>query len=383
MRAAIVAAVFGVRACAELLREYRHSMPMADGEDMGLFLEQTVFTPTASNDQDSRPQANGHLLKVKNPFGRLAVVPPLPGGCGTLQEVWETAKRYKSECTIAVNGGYFDLHEDNLYGCIGNLVSDGKIHHTEPMETTNVNFGILKNGSFFVGYVSPEDVRTGQFLHLIAGLGWLVRDGKNSMEESWKEAYTGACSRPDTYLSMPSGRTSIGYDKDGGLIVLQYDGQSRNPSSGLSLIELADKMLEFGAVEAINIDGGGSTQMWRNGEELGYSSDRAEYGVLLGKHPPGCPIGVGHGNNSAFKCPREVSSILCIQDLNNDLGSALPQVSVLGAGVWYLVGGLTIGLVAGMLVPNMMKRKQTRELASELSEDYSDEDEKIIKSGQQ
>eukprot|EP00959_Pyramimonas_sp_CCMP1952_P261633 5470875-Pyramimonas_sp.AAC.1 len=64
---------------------------------------------------------------------------------------------------------------------------------------------------------------------------------------------------------MTSGRTTIGWDKNGGLILLQYDGHTGAPSWGATMNELADKMVSFGAVEAINLDGGGSTQMWKNG----------------------------------------------------------------------------------------------------------------------
>lgn len=297
-----------------------------------------------------------------------------------MQEMPETAKRYGPECGIAVNAGYFDLHDDNKWGCLGNVVSDGEILNTGPMNTSNVNFGVLKNGSFVVGYISPEDVEAGTFLQLVAGLGWIVRNGENYVKEGWEEAFKGASNAGDKYISMRTARTSVGYDKDGGLIILMFDGFTHNPVWGATLIELADKMIEFGAVEAINLDGGGSAQFWAHGEHLNYGYERAEYGVLQGKHIRGCPIGEGKGNLSAFPCPREVSTILCIDDRDKSLGLDTLQASASGnvvgsvvGSIGFLVGGLAVGLMVGMLVANMKKR-QARGLATELSEDDSDED---------
>jgi len=58
--------------------------------------------------------------------------------------------------------------------CIGNLVSENKVflQWTKP----NANFGV-RNGHFVTGYVAPNDV-TPAFDSLVAGVGWLVRNGK-------------------------------------------------------------------------------------------------------------------------------------------------------------------------------------------------------------
>ena len=56
-------------------------------------------------------------------------------------------------------------------------------------------------------------------------------------------------------------RTSIGYTKDNSLIMLTADGRE-GASIGLTLVELANLMKELGCVNAMNLDGGGSTVMY-------------------------------------------------------------------------------------------------------------------------
>ena len=42
----------------------------------------------------------------------------------------------------------------------------------------NPNFGILKNGTIVTGYLSEEHVTTLEWVNLVQGIIWLVRDGK-------------------------------------------------------------------------------------------------------------------------------------------------------------------------------------------------------------
>ena len=60
-------------------------------------------------------------------------------------------------------------------------------------------------------------------------------------------------------------RTAIGYTKDNHLIMLTADGREGS-SIGLTLMELAQLMKEFGCINAMNLDGGGSTVMYVNGQ---------------------------------------------------------------------------------------------------------------------
>ena len=59
-------------------------------------------------------------------------------------------------------------------------------------------------------------------------------------------------------------RTAIGQRDDGCILMLVVDGRQVH-SYGATYKDLQDIMLEYGAVNAFNLDGGSSTTMWYNG----------------------------------------------------------------------------------------------------------------------
>lgn len=59
-------------------------------------------------------------------------------------------------------------------------------------------------------------------------------------------------------------RTAIGYTQDGNFIMVAVDGRE-GASVGLTLKELAWFMKSIGCINAMNLDGGGSTVMYVNG----------------------------------------------------------------------------------------------------------------------
>jgi exopolysaccharide biosynthesis protein len=67
-----------------------------------------------------------------------------------------------------------------------------------------------------------------------------------------------------SYLREPHPRTAVGRTADGALILMVVDGR-QSESRGATLDELAGLMLEAGAVDALNLDGGGSSTLAVNG----------------------------------------------------------------------------------------------------------------------
>ena len=70
-------------------------------------------------------------------------------------------------------------------------------------------------------------------------------------------------------------RTALGITKEGKALLVVVDGRSRS-SVGYTLLELARFMLEQGAVEAMNLDGGGSSQMIIGSQIVNTPSDGRE-----------------------------------------------------------------------------------------------------------
>ena len=84
--------------------------------------------------------------------------------------------------------------------------------------------------------------------------------------------------REDVRLG-PGPRTAFGLDKDGRYIICVVDGRQPFRSVGLTLNEMAATMIKLGAVDAINLDGGGSTSMTVKNRVVNSPSDGYERSV--------------------------------------------------------------------------------------------------------
>jgi len=240
----------------------------------------------------------GHLATLENPAGRVSLALP-PSGCGSRELITVTSQTHRPRCKFAVNAGYFNVHNG---ACIGNVVSEGAIIQTVPLSEGNVNFGI-KNGKFHIGYIAPEEMLG--YDMIVSGVVWLVRNGRNNVEKGWKEANITVQTSGDKYATNLASRTAMGWDKDGRLIVLQIDGSIAvgDNKRGMDMSMLADALIKHGAVEAINLDGGGSSAMAVDGMLVNYPSDN---------RPPSCdPSGL-------YQCERPVSTALCIHEVEGE-----------------------------------------------------------------
>ncbi|MDR2421518.1 MAG: phosphodiester glycosidase family protein [Oscillospiraceae bacterium] len=84
-----------------------------------------------------------------------------------------------------------------------------------------------------------------------AGCGdFVVKDGAMADSSVW-----------DKTLSQRNPRTAIGVTASGEIVVCVVDGRDSVYANGVTLSELADEMLAQGCVDAVNLDGGGSSVM--------------------------------------------------------------------------------------------------------------------------
>lgn len=104
--------------------------------------------------------------------------------------------------------------------------------------------------------------------HVIGGGPQLIRDGRVEITA----AREGFDERGFTNARHP--RTAVARDRAGRILLLTVDGRQPEVSVGMTLAELARLLLEFDAVEAINLDGGGSTTMVVRGKVVNRPSDR-------------------------------------------------------------------------------------------------------------
>ncbi|MFZ8758489.1 phosphodiester glycosidase family protein [Microbacterium sp. HMH0099] len=74
-------------------------------------------------------------------------------------------------------------------------------------------------------------------------------------------------------------RTAVGVIDENHLVFVVVDGRQEGYSEGVTLPELADIMLSLGATTAYNLDGGGSSTMYFNGEVVNSPSNGGERGT--------------------------------------------------------------------------------------------------------
>jgi hypothetical protein len=75
------------------------------------------------------------------------------------------------------------------------------------------------------------------------------------------------------------GRTAVGVTADGRLLLVVVDGRQPGYSRGMTLRELAELLQRLGARSAMNLDGGGSSEMVVNGVTASRPSDGHERGI--------------------------------------------------------------------------------------------------------
>ncbi len=94
----------------------------------------------------------------------------------------------------------------------------------------------------------------------VAGGPLLIRDGQRQSVQAWRsEAFS------ESHLTGRQPRTAIAHDTDGRIMLLTVDGRQQGWSVGMTLRELSATLLDLGARDAVNLDGGGSTAMTVDG----------------------------------------------------------------------------------------------------------------------
>lgn len=245
----------------------------------------------------------GHYALLHNPINHFSIVEP-PSGCNATTGDREktTINAAAHHCTVATNGGFWEAAHDGqpaTGNCLGNLVSDGRLVQVTGRHT--VQFAV-KGAHIYVGYLHPDMIvnKTSEPIsQLVAGLGWLVRDGKNYVSQSMKEEDMSQQETGPHFADIRSGRTALGHDKYGRIVLFQIDGKSWK--RGVSLYTMADLLIGLDVVNAINLDGGGSTTWSVNGTLSNYVSDE-------------CVDENGSVNPNVL-CERPITTITCMHDV--------------------------------------------------------------------
>jgi len=102
---------------------------------------------------------------------------------------------------------------------------------------------------------------------IVGGVPQLIKNGK--IEITWEQEKSSKA-----FVETRHPRTAVARLKNGKFLMVTVDGRQPNVSVGMNLNELAEMLLEFGATDAMNLDGGGSTTMFLGGKVVNRPSDK-------------------------------------------------------------------------------------------------------------
>ena len=160
-----------------------------------------------------------------------------------------------NDAILAVNGDYYGANSS------GYVIRNGVVYRDTVRENSNNgDLAIYKDGSFKIIYedqISAEQLVNDGVINLLAFGPALVENGEVVVGKN-QEVGQAMASNP---------RTAIGIIDENHYIIVVSDGRT-SESEGLSLYQLAEVMKSYGAKTAYNLDGGGSSTLYFNGQVI-------------------------------------------------------------------------------------------------------------------
>ena len=156
---------------------------------------------------------------------------------------------------LAVNGDYYGANTT------GYVIRNGVVYRdTVREDASNGDLAIYKDGSFKIIYedqVSADQLVKDGVVNLLAFGPALVENGEIVVD-----------TKSEVGQSMASNpRTAIGIIDENHYIIIVSDGRT-SESEGLSLYQMAEIMKSYGVKTAYNLDGGGSSTLYFNGQVI-------------------------------------------------------------------------------------------------------------------
>ena len=156
---------------------------------------------------------------------------------------------------LAVNGDYYGANST------GYVIRNGVVYRdTVREDSSNGDLAIYKDGSFKIIYedqISAEQLVKDGVVNLLAFGPTLVENGEIAVGTN-EEVGRAMASNP---------RSAIGIIDENHYIIVVSDGRT-SESKGLSLYQMAEVMKSYGVKTAYNLDGGGSSALYFNGQVI-------------------------------------------------------------------------------------------------------------------
>lgn len=138
----------------------------------------------------------------------------------------------------------------------GPLVSEGSTFH--PVQKRLKQEMLTEN----------RDIKRWKAQTAVGGGPTLISDGTINITNNQERMFSGKA------INDRHPRTAMGYTNDGYLIILMVEGRFPGRAEGATLGQEAEILSSLGCIEALNLDGGGSSCMLVNGKETITPSDK-------------------------------------------------------------------------------------------------------------
>jgi len=188
-----------------------------------------------------------YLLTVKNGAAKIETSMPndasAAGKVSNVNNQLNAAVSNGKNAIAGINADFFDMGGTNVMR--GLCVKNGKLIHSADGRPW---FGITGDGKAVIEYAENYYTYKDSLANAVGGSNILIKNYEV------KEIDIGT-----DFADTRHPRTAVGIKPNGDIIFMVVDGRQPEISNGASLADLADLLGDLGCIDAINLDGGGSS----------------------------------------------------------------------------------------------------------------------------
>lgn len=179
---------------------------------------------------------------------------------------------------VAINGDFYGFRD------YGYVIRNGVLYRSNYKNDMEQVFAIYDDGrceTFFSKDISAQQLMDNGVIQMLSFGPALVENGVVTVQES----------DPDDLETIAgrNPRTAIGMIEPLHYVFVVVDGRSKE-SAGYTFYELANVMLDYGCIEAYNLDGGGSSTLYFNGKVINTPTD----GITVGEREVSDIVYIGY-----------------------------------------------------------------------------------------
>lgn len=228
----------------------------SQGTSVGMQLDQqTIVRDTTSGitiEDIKGKNFKGKVMLIKDPKRVKVAVTKEIGVAG--ERLSDMVKNSGAIAGINAGGFYDPNGEGNGAFPDGITVQKGKIVHNNVGDKAVDFIGLDKDGKLIIDQMNASDIEKRGIQEGVTFYPPLVKNGKPAVsgDGGWGIAP----------------RTGIGQRADGTIIFVVIDGRQPTWSIGATLRDMMNVFMEYDAVEAVNLDGGSSSELIYNGKVM-------------------------------------------------------------------------------------------------------------------